>query len=156
MTDLDIEFEHIFLEVKAERWHSIERFYFSYFCFRENYLTKKGKPDWELARQQCPRSRSLTIIKHAELEPLVPHEVITGEIKRYWRDGKLTPHSLKRILDSLLHYATISQHELIALKKAGLQKAMPACWYDSKTKDLNTRFEALDICFEHHTKLRLA
>ncbi|MDN3609774.1 hypothetical protein ACFFUP_11425 [Vibrio ostreicida] len=152
MTDLDIEFEHIFLEVKAERWHSIERFYFSYFCFRENYLTKKGKPDWELARQRCLRSSSLTIIKHAELEPLVPHDVITGEIKRYWRDGILTPRALRRILDNLLHYVTISKQELAELKKAGLQKAMPACWYSSKTKKSNLRFKTLNICIELHSQ----
>ncbi|ARC92490.1 hypothetical protein B6A42_10925 [Vibrio coralliilyticus] len=145
MTDLDIEFEHIFLEVKAERWHSIERFYFSYFCFRENYLTKKGKPDWELARQRCPRSRSLTIIKHAELEPLVPHEVITGEIKRYWRDGLLTPRALRRILDSLLDYATITKAEKNVLKQAGLLNAMPAFWYQSKDKSPISRFAAANI-----------
>ncbi|WP_076586851.1 hypothetical protein [Vibrio ostreicida] len=145
MTDLDIEFEHIFLEVKAERWHSIERFYFSYFCFRENYLTKKGKPDWELARQRCLRSSSLTIIKHAELEPLVPHDVITGEIKRYWRDQALSSTILQHLLDSLLHYVVISQNECDDLKEAGLSNAMPAIWYQSEYKNPLLRFESVGI-----------
>ncbi|WCP68291.1 hypothetical protein LYZ37_06105 [Vibrio tubiashii] len=140
MTDLDIEFEHIYLEVKAERWTQIERFLFSYYCYREGFVTSKNKPDWETARATAPRSSNVQDIRDSALEPVVPPAVVIGEIKRYWRDGELTPNSLRRILDSLLHYATISKQELTQLKKAGLQNAMPACWYQSKERELFERF----------------
>ena len=85
------------------------------------------------------------------MEPVVPLKVVIGEIKRYWRDGELTPNSLRRILDSLLHYATISKQELTELKKAGLQDAMPACWYQSDERETLARFGKVKICIEDLT-----
>ncbi|OAJ94198.1 hypothetical protein [Vibrio bivalvicida] len=152
MTDLDIEFEHIYLEVKAERWPRLERFLFSYYCYREGFVTSNNKPDWETARAKAPRSFQVQDIRDSALEPIVPLTVVIGEIKRYWRDGKLTPNSLRRILDSLLHYATISKQELTELKKAGLQNAMPACWYQSEKKDTHSRFKTINICPQFPTK----
>ncbi|MDC5812790.1 hypothetical protein OPW07_24015 [Vibrio europaeus] len=151
MTDLDIEFEHIYLEVKAERWPQIERFLFSYYCYREGFVTSKNKPDWESARAKAPRSIQVQDIQESALEPVVPLKVVIGEIKRYWRDGELTPNSLRRILDSLLHYATISKQELTELKKAGLQNAMPACWYQGEEREALTRFGKVKICIEDLT-----
>lgn len=148
MTDLELEFEHIYLEVKAERWNQIDRFLFSYFCFKHGFITKLGKPDWEFARQNVPRSTKYTSLNHSALEPVVPLNVIVGEIKRYWRDGELTPNTLSRLLDSLLDYTAISKTELQALKKAGLQNAMPASWYRSEEKDPHLRFNYVGITVE--------
>lgn len=145
MTDLDLEFEHIYLEAKAERWHQIERFLFSYFCYREGYLSSKGNPDWEKARASSPRSLQVESLSQSDLEPVVPLEVVVGEIKRYVRDGELTPTTLKRVLDCLLHYKTISKAQKQALKKAGLQSAMPASWYQSEEKDPYLRFKLQGI-----------
>lgn len=145
MTDLELEFEHIYIEARAERWPLIERFLFSYFCMREGYLSKQGKPDWELARSNTIHSKSVTHLKCSELEPLVPLAVIIGEIKRYQRDGELTPSVLQRILNSLLHYAVISKDEKSALRKAGLLNTMPADWYQSDAKDLYSRFLKVGI-----------
>lgn len=145
MTDLELEFEHIYIEAKAERWPLIERFLFSYFCMREGYLSKQGKPDWELARSRSVRSTSVTHLKQSELEPIVPLAVIIGEIKRYQRDGELTPSVLQRILNSLLHYAVISKDEKSALSTAGLLNIMPADWYQSETKDMQSRFLKVGI-----------
>tara|TARA_Y100001956_G_scaffold82829_2_gene105991 strand:+ start:5964 stop:6422 length:459 start_codon:yes stop_codon:yes gene_type:complete len=145
MTDLELEFEHIYLEVKAERWHQIERFLFSYYCFKHGYITKQGKPDWEYARQSAPRSAQCENVKDSTLEPIVPLNVIVGEIKRYWRDGELTPSTMSRLLDCLLGYMVISKAELQAVKKAGLQNAMPASWYQSEDKDPHLRFNSIGI-----------
>lgn len=145
MTDLELEFEHIYLEVRGQRWQHIERFLLSYFCYREGFVSSKGKPDWELARASCPRSSNVHSLKHSTLEPVVPLDVVIGEIKRYWRDGELTPSSLRRILDSLLRFITIDKQEKSALKNAGLEKAMPACWYQSEQRDPMARFTHVNI-----------
>ena len=149
MTDLDIEFEHIYIEAKAERWQCIERFLFSYFCFRENYLTRKNKPDWQSARLMSPRSAKITAIENAILEPVVPHQTIIGEIKRYWRDGQLTRQSLQRILNQLLDYAVITHKEKAALSKARLGDSMPADWYKNPEKPVYQRFELVNITLIH-------
>ncbi|WP_394128530.1 hypothetical protein [Vibrio hepatarius] len=148
MTDLELEFEHIYLEVKSERWHQVERFLFSYFCYKHDYVSKQGKPDWELARKRVTRSTSCTDLKESALEPVVPLSVVIGEIKRYWRDGELTPSNLRRLLDSLIDYVLISKAELQAIKKAGLQNAMPASWYQSEHKPLLARLSAVAIVIE--------
>jgi hypothetical protein len=150
MTDLELEFEHIYLEVKAQRWHQIERFLFSYYCYKHDYVSKQGKPDWELARQSVVRSTRYTSLKESALEPVVPVSVIVGEIKRYWRDGELTPSNLRRLLDTLLDYVLISKAELQALKKAGLQNAMPACWYQSQERIPSDRLTSVGIEITPH------
>lgn len=145
MTDIDIEFEHLYLEVKAERWHMLERFLLSYFCFREGYVTRNGKPSWELAREQCPSSSNSDRRNEGVLEPLVPLDTIVGEIKRHWRDGELSPSRLRRILDDLLHYAVISAKEKSALKAARLNNAMPPSWYRDPNQDIHCRFHHIGI-----------
>ncbi|EEX92042.1 hypothetical protein VIOR3934_01460 [Vibrio orientalis CIP 102891 = ATCC 33934] len=145
MTNLELEFEHIYLEVKAERWHQIERFLFSYYCYKHDYVSKQGKPDWELARQSVARSTRCKSLKESALEPVVPLSVVIGEIKRYWRDGELTPSNLRRLLDGLIDYVLISKAELQALKKAGLQNAMPAYWYQQRTDSIYLRFQSVGI-----------
>lgn len=150
MTDLELEFEHIYLEVKAQRWHQIERFLFSYYCYKHDYVSKQGKPDWELARQSVARSKRCTNRKESALEPVVPLSVVVGEIKRYWRDGELTPSNLRRLLDSLIDYVLISKAELQTLKKAGLQNAMPACWYQSQERIPTDRLTSVGIEITPH------
>jgi len=146
MTDLELEFEHIYLEVRAQRWQQIERFLLSYYCFKHDYTNKQGKPDWQIAREHSPRSTALVSLNDSALEPVVPLAVVVGEIKRYWRDGQLTPNTLKRLLDSLLHYVVITKAEQQKLKKAGLRNAMPASWYQSEQRLWQDRFNSVDIC----------
>lgn len=150
MTDLELEFEHIYLEVKAQRWHQVERFLFNYYCYKHDYLSKQGKPDWELARQSVARSNLCKNLKESALEPVVPLSVVVGEIKRYWRDGELTPSNLRRLLDTLLDYVLISKAELQALKKAGLQNAMPACWYQTQERIPSERLTSVGIEITPH------
>lgn len=150
MNETDIEFEHIMLEIQAERWPMVERFLLSYFCFSHGYVTKARKPDWQQARDCSPRSNNVLTVKHAELEPLVPLEAIIGELKRYQRDGELTPQSAKRILSCLLDYAVITKQEKQQLRQLGLSQTMPASWYQSEHKEPYDRFTQAAI---HLTKI---
>lgn len=152
MTDLELEFEHIWLEASAERWTQLERFLFSYFCYREGHLTNHNKPSFDIARSRCARSDSVTTITQADLEPVVPLAVIIGEIKRYSRDGELTPTTLQRILNSLLDYVVITKQEKAELKKAGLLNAMPAPWYKSEERDPHSRLVKGKITVLHFQK----
>ncbi|WP_114764249.1 hypothetical protein [Vibrio rhodolitus] len=145
MHNTDLEFEHLMLEISAQRWHMLERFLFSYFCMRENYLSKAGAPDWQIAREHCPRSTQVSSTKHAELEPIVPLSAIIGELKRYERDGELSRQTVKRILDSLLHYVVISKDEKQRLKDRALYDAMPKEWYRSRDKDPYSRLAKVSI-----------
>ncbi len=145
MNNTDIEFEHLMLEINAQRWHMVERFLFSYFCMRENYLSKSGTPDWQKARENCPRSITIKSIKHAELEPLVPLAAIVGELKRYERDGELSKQAVKRIINSLLHYVVISKQEKNELKNGALQESMPKEWYQSTDRDPYARLKTVHI-----------
>ncbi len=145
MTDVEIELEHIWLEARAERWPQLERFLFSYFCFRHQYLTRHGKPDRRLAEKLCPCSENAELCTETVLEPLVPLDAVQGEIKRYQRDGKLTPSTLRRLLDSLLHYAVISRQQKQRLKDLGYSNSMPAIWYQKDEKSITCRFEAAGI-----------
>lgn len=138
--DTEIELQHIFLEASAQRWQHLERFFFSYYCFREGFVGKNGKPDWQIAKKKAPHSQDLFHRHSAVLEPLVPHKVIIGAIKKMQRDNCLTTSSLGQCLDSLLKYAVISQQEKNQLKRAGLKDCMPATWYTSKNKVATSRF----------------
>lgn len=145
MTDIDIEFEHIWLEVSAERWMHIERFLLSYHCLAHGLVTRQGKADWEQLRSSAPRSLQVNHIKGCELEPVVPYAVVVGEIKRHWRDGELTKLLLRRLLQSLMHFVVITKAEKNRLKKAGLLNAMPAEWYQSDKQHLDCRFTSAGI-----------
>lgn len=145
MTDLDIEFEHLYLEAKYQRWSLVPRFLFSYFCFREGYVTTHGKPDWEKARASCRRSIDASTSKQVELMPLIPLDTLVGEIKCLERDDALDRDSLHQCLDGLLDYVVISKQEWKELKKLGLEERMPVSWYQSESKDRNARLKAIGI-----------
>ncbi|WP_047043001.1 hypothetical protein [Vibrio mexicanus] len=145
MTDLDIEFEHLYLEAKYQRWSLVPRFLFSYFCFREGYVTTHGKPDWEKARASCRRSTDASISKQVDLIPLVPLDTLVGEIKCLERDDLLSKDTLRNCLDDLLDYVVISKQEWQKMKNLGLEDRMPVNWYQSKTKDRYARLKAIGI-----------
>ncbi len=145
MTDLDIELEHIYLEAKWERWEQVERFLFPYFCFKNNFVTSQNKPDWELARSQCPRSENVTGLKDSQLICVIPEQSIIGEIKILERDGNLTKRVLKKLLDTRLAYCVVSKAELGEIKQQGLLSNMPREWYHGNREDLYARIDQAGI-----------
>ncbi|WP_070964094.1 hypothetical protein [Vibrio sonorensis] len=146
-TDKERELQHIWLEIEGERWAMLERFLFSYVCFREDFVTRKGKPDWQEARNKAPRSiKAQGCPKDGLLiEPLIPLESVVGEIKRHYRDEALSYSRLERVLDSLLQYVAITKEEQQKIKILGLENSMPKEWYLGDKSQVTLRFDAAGI-----------
>ncbi len=140
MTDADIELQHIWLEVQAERWHNISRFLFSYHCYKQGHVSKTNKPCWETARNLLPVSKTIQDRKNCVIEPLVPEEAVVGLLKTLSRDGEMSFDVMADTLNSFLRYVVISKHE-----QATLKPNMPASWYQGKDKHLLVRFDQAAI-----------
>ena len=143
MTDAEIELQHIWLEVQAERWQNLSRFFFSFYCYRLNLVSKSNKVCWETARAELPCSLSIQERKHAVIEPLVPEETIVGLLKTKTKDGEMSFDAMTSTLDEFLHYVVISKKE-----KAQLLSNMPASWYQQHHKPILARFEQANIVID--------
>ncbi|GAJ72356.1 hypothetical protein JCM18904_3169 [Vibrio sp. JCM 18904] len=141
MTDADIELQHLWLEVQAERWQNLPRFLFSYYCYKHNLISKTNKVCWETARANLPASTSIKERKNAVVEPLVSEETVAGLLKAISKDGgEMTFDVMGTTLDTFLHYVVISKEE-----KARLKSNMPASWYQRSNKSPLARFEQAGI-----------
>ncbi|AUW05164.1 hypothetical protein [Vibrio campbellii] len=140
MTDADIELQHLWLEVQAERWQNLSRFLFSYYCYKHNLVSKTNKVCWETARTSLPCSKTTTERKHAVIEPLIPEDTIVGLLKTISKDGDMSFEMMANTLDTFLRYVVISKQE-----KAQLKPNMPASWYQQESKPLMARFELAGI-----------
>lgn len=140
MTDADIELQHIWLEVQAERWHNIPRFLFSYYCYKHNHVSKTNKPCWETARNALPTSSSVQARKNSVIEPLVPENAVVGLLKALSKDGEMTFDTMAQTLYEFLHYVVISKQE-----QAKLKPNMPASWYQEEIRPLKARFDLAGI-----------
>ncbi|EDL69212.1 hypothetical protein [Vibrio campbellii] len=140
MTDADIELQHLWLEVQAERWQNLSRFLFSYYCYKHNLVSKTNKVCWETARASLPCSYTITELKHAVIEPLIPEDTVVGLLKTISKDGDMSFEMMKSTLDTFLRYVVISKQE-----KAQLKPNMPASWYQQESKPLMARFELAGI-----------
>ncbi|PMO37931.1 hypothetical protein BCT11_18290 [Vibrio sp. 10N.222.52.B12] len=140
MTDADIELQHLWLEVQAERWQNLSRFLFSYYCYKHNIVSKTNKVCWETARASLPCSKTITKRKHAVIEPLIPEDTVVGLLKTISKDGDMSFEIMVSTLDTFLRYVVISKQE-----KAQLKPNMPASWYQQESKLLMARFELAGI-----------
>ncbi|ELA7355623.1 hypothetical protein Q9X91_002231 [Vibrio alginolyticus] len=140
MTDADIELQHLWLEVQAERWQNLPRFLFSYYCYKHNLISKTNKVCRETARANLPASTSIKERKNAVVEPLVSEETVAGLLKAISKDGEMTFDVMGTTLDTFLHYVVISKEE-----KARLKSNMPASWYQRSNKSPLARFEQAGI-----------
>ncbi|WP_447066334.1 hypothetical protein [Vibrio alginolyticus] len=140
MTDADIELQHLWLEVQAERWQNLPRFLFSYYYYKHNLISKTNKVCWETARANLPASTSIKERKNAVVEPLVSEETVAGLLKAISKDGEMTFDVMGTTLDTFLHYVVISKEE-----KARLKSNMPASWYQRSNKSPLARFEEAGI-----------
>ncbi|HDM8184882.1 TPA: hypothetical protein P0E26_001574 [Vibrio harveyi] len=140
MTDADIELQHLWLEVQAERWQNLSRFLFSYYCYKHNLVSKTNKVCWETARASLPCSNTITELKHAVIEPLIPEDTVVGLLKTISKDGDMSFEIMASTLDTFLRYVVISKQE-----KAQLKPNMPAGWYQQESKPLMARFEHAGI-----------
>ncbi|HGY9594698.1 TPA: hypothetical protein ACOJPH_002357 [Vibrio campbellii] len=140
MTDADIELQHLWLEVQAERWQNLSRFLFSYYCYKHNLVSKTNKVCWETARASLPCSKTIYEHKHTVIEPLIPEDTVVGLLKTISKDGDMSFEMMKSTLDTFLRYVVISKQE-----KAQLKPNMPASWYQQESKPLMARFELAGI-----------
>ncbi|WP_051118704.1 hypothetical protein [Vibrio campbellii] len=140
MTDADIELQHLWLEVQAERWQNLSRFLFRYYCYKHNLVSKTNKVCWETARASLPCSKTITERKHAAIEPLIPEDAVVGLLKTISKDGDMSFEMMTSTLDTFLRYVVISKQE-----KNQLKPNMPANWYQQETKPLMARFELAGI-----------
>ncbi|USD42302.1 hypothetical protein J4N42_06165 [Vibrio sp. SCSIO 43135] len=145
MNDNQLELQHIYLEANFQRWHSISRFFLPYYCYQNGFVTSQGKPSWEVARERCSASSNLAQRKDGLLVPMLPEEVLVGQIKALERDGELTVEALSELLGRQLHYVVITRSELGTLKKLGLEKSMPKEWYQSKQQPTSARLDTAGI-----------
>ncbi|WP_329351888.1 hypothetical protein [Vibrio natriegens] len=143
MTDADIELQHIWLEVQAERWHNIPRFLFSFYCYKHNLVSKTNKPSWETARNELPASSSVQTRKNSVIDPLVPEEAVVGLLKTLSKDGEMSFDAMAKTLDTFLHYVVVSKQE-----HAKLKPNMPASWYQGHEKLLMARFDLAGISIQ--------
>lgn len=140
MTDADIELQHLWLEVQAERWQNLSRFLFSYYCYKHNLVSKTNKVCWETARASLPCSKTISERKHTIIEPLIPEDTVVGLLKTISKDGDMSFEMMTSTLDTFLRYVVISKQE-----KAQLKPNMPASWYQQENKSLMARFELAGI-----------
>ncbi|WP_394156022.1 hypothetical protein [Vibrio campbellii] len=140
MTDADIELQHLWLEVQAERWQNLSRFLLSYYCYKHNLVSKTNKVCWETARASLPCSKTIYEHKHTVIEPLIPEDTVVGLLKTISKDGDMSFEMMANTLDTFLRYVVISKQE-----KAQLKPNMPASWYQQESKPLMARFELAGI-----------
>ena len=140
MTDADIELQHLWLEVQAERWQNLSRFLFSYYCYKHDLVSKTNKVCWETARALLPYSKTISERKHAVIVPLIPEDTVIGLLKTISKDGDMSFEMMTSTLDTFLRYVVISKQE-----KNQLKPNMPASWYQQESKPLMARFELAGI-----------
>ncbi|MGF1690725.1 hypothetical protein [Photobacterium kagoshimensis] len=148
---LNLELQHIYLEVNAERFHYLPLFFESYYCHRHGIVTNNDKVDWEGIFKVAPRSllaQRVTDRKQLVREWFLPSAVLIGQLKAMVRDEQLSLTALQTALDQKLFYVVITREEQAKLKQQGRLKSMPASYYQTSHKDYGnpfTRFLNADI-----------
>ena len=132
----DLELQHIYLEVYAERYHHLKSFIEAYYCFTHGAVTKNDKPDWEAIFDtgiRTTQSQGVVDRKLLVRDMLVPFSVLVGMMKTMVRDDDLTIEGLRQLLDEKLKYVVLTRIEHSILDKQGLKDAMPASFYQTNS-----------------------
>lgn len=87
---MQLELQHIYLEVYNERFHNLKEYCEAYYCYKHNLVTRHGKPDWlgifttanySLKAQQCSNRKLLS------RDLWLPMTVIIGQLKAFVRQS---------------------------------------------------------------------
>ena len=146
----NLELQHIYLEVQAERFHHLRTFMEAYFCFQHNYVTSKGHSDWQKMLPDLPHSQAATCLSESKREWWIPCPVIIGLLKALLRDECANIENIQAVLDHYVGFVLISEDEQKTLKQRGLQSAMPASFYQENSTEFQcalSRFRAVNIEF---------
>ncbi len=147
----DLELQHIYLEVYAERYHHLKAFIEAYYCFTHGAVTKNDKPDWEAIFDTGLRTTQSCGVMDRKLlvrDMLVPFSVLVGMMKVMVRDDDLTIDGLRQLLDEKLQYVILKRVEYSRLVKQGLKEAMPAGFYQTHShyyQQNTARYDVADI-----------
>ncbi|HIF9219895.1 TPA: hypothetical protein ACX6QD_001377 [Photobacterium damselae] len=151
--NMQLELQHIYLEVYNERFHNLKEYCEAYYCYKHNLVTRHGKPDWlgifttanySLKAQQCSDRKLLS------RDLWLPMTVIIGQLKALVRDDQATIANIQDLLDAQLDYVIVTREEYKRLVNKGLDKSMPKAYYQVGHSDhLNAmaRFEIVGITF---------
>lgn len=148
-----IELQHIYLEVYAERYHSLRQYFEAYYCYRHGLVTRQNKPDWaQILPHAMPSeaARATGNLKLCVSELKLPLEVMVGKLKTLVRDDELSVAAIQHLLEQELAYVRITREEWKRLKDKGLLKAMPADYYRPDAQcyqDADSRFQRAAISF---------
>ncbi|MCG3865986.1 hypothetical protein I3259_17960 [Photobacterium sp. Ph5] len=147
----DLELQHIYIEVQAERYHHLKAFIEAYYCFTHGALTKQDKPDWEAIFDVGIRTTKAEEIMDRKLlvrDMLVPLSVLIGYMKVMVRDDVLTIEGLRNLLNEQLKYVVMTREEYADLSKQGLRDAMPISFYQRENKhykQVSARYDVAGI-----------
>jgi len=129
-----LELQHIQLELKAGRSLHIRHFVDSWFCYKNNYVTRNGGQAHgriTFSEWVSPAAIGLSNNEIVQKEHIVPLCVITAELCKL-----PTTCTLDDIEDKLLilvNFATITKEEDALLKEADLNEKMPPEFYDRES-----------------------
>lgn len=149
--DADLELQHIYIEVHAERYHHLKAFIEAYYCFTNGAVTKQDKPDWQAIFDVGIRTANAAKIMDRKLlirDMLVPLSVLIGYMKAMVRDDVLTIEGLRNLLNEQLKYVVMTREEYAYLSKQGLRDAMPISFYQREHKhykQVSARYDVAGI-----------
>ncbi|MEC6823694.1 hypothetical protein VXS02_09655 [Photobacterium piscicola] len=149
--NVNLELQHIYLEVYSERYSHLRTFLESYYCYQHGLVTKQGKPDWIQIFNIGKRTVAAHHIQERKLlvrEMIMPLSVLTGYLKTLVRDDEATIDNIKTIIDEHLEYVIMTREEYNTLVDAGLKESMPAGYYqasEASYRCINARFDVVGI-----------
>lgn len=152
----ELELKHIQLELSYGRSQHLRHFIDQYYCYENGYLNKNGNPNWNLifwSNCVSKKAEEVTEKKLIVKEHVIPLKVITDLLKQLSED--CTTKEIKKIIDTNLHFATITKEEDAILRKVGLNQKMPAEYYDPKSKlynDIFARYKKTNIEYNDRNK----
>tara|TARA_B110000285_G_C14701444_1_gene413622 strand:+ start:130 stop:594 length:465 start_codon:yes stop_codon:yes gene_type:complete len=149
MRNEEVELKHIQLELNNERSQHLRHFVDQYFCYKNGYVNKNGKPKWDLIFWKEWVSEEAEKVSHKDLvvkEHIVPLKVITDKLKEL--DSNCTIEQIKSIIDEFLHFATITKEEDKRLSSLGFKQKMPNEFYEENHNmfgDIFARYKVAEI-----------
>lgn len=128
MNDLSftqIELKHIQLELESGRGQHLRHFVDQYFCYKNGYVKKTGRADWEAIvwRENVSRAASRTTIRTDVVkEHVIPMKRIRKDLLAL---SDTTIDSIEKYLDEHLILSTITKEEDSLLRMNKLTSSMP-------------------------------
>jgi len=151
LSHLEIELEHITLEIKHQRGHHLRHFVDRYFCYKNGYINKNGIAKWddifwkEWVSIEANKTRDK---KKVTKEHVVPLKVVTTKLLLLGK--KATEEQIVQTLDKHLIFATITKEEDKILRDLGLNSKMPKGFYEEGNlyyNDLFSRYKEANISY---------